>query len=483
MAKQHNPRRKFIKKLGGTAATLASAPAVLASTTPQNFYILKKRGSVAANDRITLAGIGMGIMGFGDVNCALTQPGTELISVADCYQGHLTKAKAAYGDQLKTTLNYQEILDDPGVDAVIIATPDHWHDRMAIEAMKKGKAVYCEKPMVQFVTEGPEVIRVQKETKKPFQVGSQFASSIVLQKGKELYQAGEIGKITVAEAYFDRFSAIGAWQYSIPPNASPETCDWKMFQGDASNVPFDPVRFFRWRNYRDYGTGIPGDLFVHLFTMLHTITEATGPERIYATGGLRYWNDGRDVADVMMGLYDYPQTDKHDAFNLALRVNFIDGSGGKTGIRLVGTEGEMELDNNQITVRRKKLSKAPGYGGWDSYETFPDAVQKEFVKEYNKEYPNVRSEMQEPPEVVYAAPEAYANDGMRQDHFANWLNVIRDGGETIEGPVFGLRAAGPALSSNTSHYEKRVVYWDPENMQEVSGEKAEVKGEKESSGK
>ena len=184
-----------------------------------------------------------------------------------------------------------------------------------------------------------------------------------------------------------------------------------------------------------------------------------------------------------MGLYDYPQTDKHDAFNLALRVNFIDGSGGKTGIRLVGTEGEMDLDNNQITVRRKKLPKAPGYGGWDSYETFPDAVQKEFVKEYNKEYPNVRSEMQEPPEVVYAAPEAYANDGMRKDHFANWLDVIRNGGETIEGAVFGLRAAGPALASNTSHYEKRVVYWDPENMQEVSDEKAEVKGEKGSSGK
>ena len=456
-----------MKKLGGTAAVLASAPAALVSASPHHFHILQRRGSVPANDRITLAGIGMGIMGFGDMNAALTRPGVELISVADCYQGHLTKAKQTYGDQLKTTMNYQEILDDPGVDAVIIATPDHWHQRIAIQAMKQGKAVYCEKPMVQFVTEGAEVIKTQQDTQKAFQVGSQFASSIVHRKAKELYEAGEIGQMTLAEAYVDRFSALGAWQYSIPPDASPETCDWKMFEGDASDLPFDPVRFFRWRNYRDYGTGIPGDLFVHLFTMLHTITGAIGPERIYATGGLRYWKDGRDVADMMMGLYDYPKTKQHDAFNLGLRVNLVDGSGGKTGIRLVGTEGEMELESDKVTVRRKKLPKAPGYGGWDTYNTFTEAEQKAFVTAYNQEYGNVRSEMQEPPEQVYTTPEDYGGEGMRYDHFADWFNVIQNGGETVEGPIFGLRAAGPALTSNTSHYEKRVVYWDPKNMQEV----------------
>ena len=475
MNKQHpnrNPRRHFIKKLGGTAAVLASTPAALASATPHSFHILKRRGPVPANDRITIAGIGMGIMGFGDVNAALTQPGIELVSVADCYQGHLTVAKQTYGEQLKTTMNYQEILDDPSVDAVIIATPDHWHQKMAIEAMNKGKAVYCEKPMVQFVTEGAEVIKTHQDTKKAFQVGSQFASSIVHRKAKELYEAGEIGQMTLAEAYFDRFAALGAWQYSIPPDASAETCDWKRFQGDASSTAFDPVRFFRWRNYRDYGTGIPGDLFVHLFTMLHTITGAIGPERIYATGGLRYWDDGRDVADVMMGLYDYPETEQHDAFNLGLRVNFVDGSGGKTGIRLVGTEGEMELESDKVTVRRKKLPKAPGYGGWDTYNTFTEEQKKAFVEEYNQEYGSVRTEMQEPPEQVYAAPESYGGEGMRYDHFADWFDVMRNGGETVEGPVFGLRAAGPALASNTSHYEKRVVYWDPENMQEVDNANA-----------
>ena len=459
-------RRNFIKKLGGAAAVVASVP-LTTPTSPSPFYLLKRNGLVPANDRINIAGIGMGIMGFGDVDTALSLPGIELVSVADCYQGRLTRAQEVYGNQLKTTADYQEIIDDPSVDAVIIATPDHWHQRIAIQAMEKGKAVYCEKPMVQFAEEGAAVIETQQKTQKAFQVGSQFASSIVHRKAKELYEAGEIGKLVMAEAYFDRFSAIGAWQYSIPPDASAETCDWTMFQGGASDVPFDPLRFFRWRNYRDYGTGIPGDLFVHLFTMLHTIIGSTGPERIYTTGGLRYWNDERDVADVMMGLYDYPATKQHEAFNLALRVNFIDGSGGKTGIRLVGTEGEMELDWTQVTVRQKKLAKAPGYDGWDSYNTFAEATQQAFKKEYDEQYASLPFEMEAPPEKVYKAPEDYGGNGMRRDHFADWFKAVREGGETVEGPVFGLQAAGPALASNTSHYEQRVVHWDPQAMQEV----------------
>ncbi len=458
-----------MKKMGGSAAAIVSGPAVLAAAPPQHFYILKRRSRIPANDRINLACIGMGLMGFGDVETALALEGIEFVAAADSYKGHLTKVKEVFGEQVKTTMNYQEILDNKEVDAVIIATPDHWHDRMAIEAMKKGKAVYCEKPMVQEVEEGRKVIEVHQQTKVPFQVGSQYASSITFHKAKELYEAGEIGELNFAEVYYDRFSALGAWQYSIPPDASAETCDWEMFQGDASDIPFDPVRFFRWRNYQDYGTGVAGDLFVHLFTLLHTITSSHGPNRIYTTGGLRYWKDGRDVSDVMIGLFDYPETEFHPAFNLSLRVNFVDGSGGGQQTRLVGNEGEMVLDPSRITVRKKKLPKAPGYGGWDTYETFPKATQEAFVKQYNQEYGNQPTEMIPPNEVTYQAPENY---DMRLDHFANWVNVIRNGGETIEGPVFGLRAAGPALASNISHYENRLVYWDPETMKIAEQEQA-----------
>ncbi len=478
-----NSRRNFIRKLGGTVAVAASMPAALASAAPQHFYILKRRSTVAANDRVNIAGIGMGIMGFGDVDTALLLPGTELLAIADCYKGHLTKAKEKYGDQVKTTMNYQEILDNPEVDAVIIATPDHWHNRISIEAMKKGKAVYCEKPMVQHIDEGYEVIKVQKETNKPFQVGSQWASSIVMQKGKELYEQGAIGKLNFVEVFTDRFDALGAWEYSIPPDASPETCDWEMFQGNATNMPFDATRFFRWRNYRDYGTGMAGDLFVHLFTRLHTITSSLGPNRVYATGGLRYWDDGRDVADVMLALVDYPKSEHHPAFNMSMRVNFVDGSGGGDKARLVGDEGEMVLGGNDITIKKKKLSKAPGYGGWDTFNTFPEKTQKAFVEQYDKKYGNLPVEMQEPGEQVFQAPEGY---DMRLDHFADWLKVIREGGKTIEGPEFGLRACGPALAANNSLYDKKVVHWDPVAMKivdEPSANSGKNNKDKEQSGK
>jgi predicted dehydrogenase len=457
-------RRNFLKKLGSSALTVASVPAALASASPQNFYILKRRSAVPANDRINLACIGMGIMGFGDVKAALSQKGVEFVAAADSYKGHLTKIKEVYGDQVKTTMNFHEVLDNPEVDAVIIATPDHWHARISIEAMQKKKAVYCEKPVVQRIEEGHEVIKVHQQTKVPFQVGSQWASSIVIHKAKELYESGAIGKINFVEAYYDRFSAIGAWQYSIPPDASPQTCDWDMFQKGATNIPFDPVRFFRWRNYQDYGTGMAGDLFVHLFTRLHTITSSEGPNRIYSTGGLRYWNDGRDVSDVMLGLFDYPETKQHPAFNLGLRVNFVDGSGGGDQIRLVGSEGELVLGRGSITIRKKKLPKAPGYKG-GTFNTFPKQTQEEYLEKYNQTYGNEPAEMIPPSEMVYKTPEGY---DMRQDHFANWFHTIRNGGETIEGPVFGLRTAGPALAANSSHYENKIVHWDPAAMKVVN---------------
>ncbi|MEJ7713682.1 MAG: hypothetical protein WKF84_28485 [Pyrinomonadaceae bacterium] len=121
------------------------------------------------------------------------------------------------------------------------------------------------------------------------------------------------------------------------------------------------MRLFRWRNYRDYGTGIAGDLFVHLFTGLHFMTGSLGPTRIVSLGGLRYWNDGRDVPDVMVGVYEYPKTAAHPAFNLSLHVNFISGEGDNYGLRLVGSEGVMTIDSGVTIQRRPRISEPDGY--------------------------------------------------------------------------------------------------------------------------
>ncbi len=455
-------RRKFIKKLGASATGISALPAIAARSQSETFHILKRKQKHAANERINIACIGTGSMGFGDTDAALKcGEGAELIAAADCYDDRLVRVKEVFGQQVQTTRDYREILDNKDVDAVIIATPDHWHKQIAIEAMQKGKTVYCEKPMVQHISEGHELIKAYDTSKVPLQVGSQFVSSLTYEKAGELYRAGEIGELNFAEAYFDRHSAIGAWQYSIPPNLDPRQIDWEGFLGHAPQRPFDAKRFFRWRNYQDYGTGIPGDLFVHLFSMLHFITGSSGPERIMTTGGLRYWEDGRDVADVMLGMFDYAETVNHPAFNFALRVNFVDGSGGRTGIRMVGSEGEMALDWNAVTVRRKKLPSAPG----KSIGTFSEETQTEFNEWYNKEYGNIRPQMQEPEEMTYSVPPEYGYNGMRQDHFADLFQAMRKGKKaTVEDPYFGLRAAGPALAANISHYEKRMIHWDPESM-------------------
>ncbi|MBV8251009.1 MAG: Gfo/Idh/MocA family oxidoreductase [Chitinophaga sp.] len=456
-------RRKFIKHLGSTAALLGVGPLAALAKDRETMELLQPADYVSSNDKIRLACFGMGIMGFGDVNCALKVPGVEFVAAADLYDGHLTRVKEIYGKQVFTTRDYREILRRKDIDAVIIATPDFWHDTMAIDAMNAGKAVYCEKPMVQQIDEGHQVIATQQRTKAVFQVGSQRVSSIVLAEARKKYLAGEIGQLNIVEARMDRHSALGAWQYSIPPDASPKTVDFDTYLKDTSKIPFDPKRFFRWRNYKAYGTGIPGDLFVHLISGLHYITGSLGPERVYATGNLVQWKDGRDVPDVVVAIFDYPATSTHPAFQMTLRVNFADGGGGGEFTRLIGTDGVMELGGNEFKIKKHKLPQAPGYGGWDTFNTFPEATQQQFVDNYKQQY-GANPSKAEVTTSNFTAPAGYDD---RLDHFRNFFESVRTGKQVVEDATFGLRAAGPALLSNESYFSKQLIHWDPVAMKIV----------------
>ena len=453
-------RRSFLKKALSTAILTSSVTSPLLAnsktiTTLPLQYSQKKYGP---NDQLNIAVIGMGIMGFNNLRTSLQVPGVKVVGVCDLYSGRLERSRELFGKDLFTTKNYHDILDRKDIDAVIIATGDHWHDRISIEALNKGKHVYCEKPMVHKLEEGAAVIEAQKKTGKVFQVGSQGVSSIVTAKAREILASKTIGDLVLVETWNDRQGGSGAWQYSIPRDASPRTVDWDMFLGDAPRVAFDPLRFFRWRNYRDYGTGIAGDLFVHLFSSLHAVTGSKGPHRVYATGGLRYWKDGRDVPDIICGLYDYPATDQHAEFTLQMRVNFVDGSGGGSLLRLVGSDGVITLGGNSVKVERHKTPKYPGYGGWDSFDTFSTAQQAEYEKWYVANHPKLTPEMLEP-ETEFKAPEDYNGD---LHHHINFYNGIRENTPIVEDALFSMRAAGPALASNKSVFEKKIIQWDPE---------------------
>lgn len=450
-------RRDFLRIAAASSVATGAAPAILTSKT-HTLARKTQRKNYAANDVIRLATIGFGGMGHGDTRTALQVDGVEFVAAADCYDGRLKHAKEVYGNQLFTTRDYREILARPDIDAVIIATPDHWHARMTIEALNAGKAVYCEKPMVQKVEEGAGILEAEKSSGNLLIVGSQRVSSLLYEKARDLYQSGAIGELNMVEAVLNRNSALGAWQYTIPTDASPETCDWDTFLGHAPERPFDATRFFRWRNYQDYGTGIPGDLFVHLFSGIHLVLDSNGPERVMSTGGLRYWKDGRDVPDIMLGMYDYPETATHPAFNMSLQVNFADGAGGGTQFRFIGNEGVITINSNNVSLTKLAPRSEPGY----STGTFEEAIQKATIAKYREKYPEPdRPSLRGYTEEVFRAPNGY-ND--RYDHFNNFFTAMREKGSVIEDGAYGLRAAAPALLTNMSYESRQIVMWDPDAM-------------------
>ena len=435
---------------------------------PLGFNYIPNLKRISPNDKIRMATIGMGIQGNADTMAALRNPDVELVAVADLYDGRLEHAKTVFGKDkaLLATRDYREILARPDIDAVLVVTPDHWHDHITIAALKAGKHVYCEKPMVQHINEGKAVIDVWKKSGKTMQVGSQGISGAAYQEAKRMMQAGDIGSINYIESNNDRFDAIGAWNYSIPPDASLTTCDWDRFLGDTPKRPFDANRFFRWRNYKDYGTGVAGDLFVHLITGVHYVTGALGPTRIYSSGNLAYWKEGRDVPDVMTSVMDYPKTDRHEAFQMVLRVNFANAGKINNVTRIIGNEGQIEFSDGSLILTKKKLPVAPGYAGYDSFSTFTEPVQQAFVKQYDAKYPPETRTAEPAIEVRFSAPQG---DDSHAQHFADFFKNVREGSQgTIEDPVFGFRAAAPVLACNKSYFEQKVVHWNPVTMTESS---------------
>jgi predicted dehydrogenase len=462
MPKDHSSsRRKFLQQLSSsTLIVSAGSLSSLVSKEKAEERILHYEKKISSNDTIRIGCIGMGIMGFNDVNTAVKVPGVEMVAACDLYSGRLERSKEVYGNSIFTTKDYRELLNRTDIDAVIIATGDHWHSRIAIDAMNQGKAVYCEKPMVHKIKEGLPVIETQKKTGKTLQVGSQRVSSIELAKARELYRAGEIGQLNCIEAAYDRQSALGAWQYTMPLDASPQTVDWDRYIANASKRPFDPKRFFWWRNYREYGTGMSGDLFVHLISGVHLITDSLGPDKIFSTGQLAFWKDGRDVPDVMTAIMDYPAGNGHPAFQLMLRVNFISGSGDRGLTRFIGSDGTIDLGRG-VTVTRNSMPKAPGIGGWDALFTYPKEMQEKLLKEYNQRYSDEDKKRPVKNPIQFRAPEGYDE---HLEHFINFFDGVRTGKPVIEGPEFGFRAAAPCLAANDSYFQKKVIHWDPVNM-------------------
>jgi len=447
---EQNNRRKFIKKIGVAGAALMAGQSVLAEGIPSVTHFLKRSNEFSADQPIRMGLIGAGGMGTSDMTTALQHPNIQITAVCDLYKGRLEAANNRWGGKLFMTNDYMELLKRTDVDAVIIGTPDHWHMPISIAALNAGKHVYCEKPMVHSVDQGQKVIDAWKKSGKIMMVGSQGLSSLGNEKARELLANGVIGDLNYAEGFWARHSPEGAWQYKIPADASTQTVSWDRYEIDKKHA-FDPLRFFRWRNYLDYGTGMSGDLFVHLFSSLHFITNSLGPTKIAALGGLRYWKDGRDVPDVLLGSFDYPQSPQHPGFDLSLRCNFVDGTSGTTYLRLVGSKGSMDVKWEEVVVR---FNDNP-----ESDDPFMKDKAKEAAAGATME---ARKRILPPREMTYKAENGYK--GAHYDHFGNLFRAIREGGTVVEDPIFAFRACAPALLCNDSYFQNKFMLWDPINM-------------------
>lgn len=443
-------RRSFIKNLGLAGATAAIVPSAFAAEVKAKEFLKRRFKNNNSNRTINLGLIGAGGMGVADAKTALEHEKVNLLAVCDLYDGRLDESRERWGNDIFLTRDYKEILKRDDIDAVIIGTTDHWHKQMSIDALNAGKHVYCEKPMIHSVEEGHEIINTWKKSGKVYMVGSQGLSSLGNEKAKQLLAEGAIGEINYAEGFWARNSPFGAWQYPIPEDASPETVDWQKYISNTKDRDFDALRFFRWRNYLDYGTGMSGDLFVHLFSSLHFITDSLGPNKISATGGLRYWKDGREVPDVLLGMFDYPETEQHPGFNLSLRCNFVDGTSGSTFLKIVGSEGSMDITWDDVMLKQNR----------NVVDSDPYLDEKE-----KSEAQSDRKKILPPAETFFEVEKGYK--GAHYDHFANFFHAIRTNGEVIEDPVFGFRAAAPALLCNDSYRQNKFIEWDPVKMKLV----------------
>src|SRR5437763_1773340 len=235
--------------------------------------------AVPASDRVRFGMIGVGMEGSGLLSDAITLPGVECAAACDLYDGRHTLAREIVRPDLPVTRRYQTLLDDKTIDCIVAAVPDHWHKQVVVDAVSAGKDIYCEKPMSHSAADGVAMVTAAQQSGRIVQIGSQRVSSQICAKAKELIAQGTLGDLTLIEGWMGRNDPTGAWEYPPPPDLSPQTLDWDTWQGTVPKRAFDPFIFARWRCWKEYGTGVAGDLLVHLISGMQYVLAINQPPR------------------------------------------------------------------------------------------------------------------------------------------------------------------------------------------------------------
>ncbi|HEX4148606.1 MAG TPA: Gfo/Idh/MocA family oxidoreductase [Pirellulales bacterium] len=450
-------RRSFIKTAAGTAL----AAGALAAPAPAR--------ALGANDRIRIGFIGPGGRGFGAHVKSLAKLRAEganidLVAVSEVYKEQENTVcdyiKRETGNDPKRYVDYRDMLADKDVDAVCIGTPDHWHARQTIDAMKAGKHVYCEKPMTHTVEEALEVVDTWRSSGKIMQVGVQSTSLPIWDEARKLIDAGKLGKVLQFQTEYYRNSKVGQWRnYQLTPEMTPKSIDWQRWlgvkEGLAPDMPFDRSVYKQWRCYWPFGSGMYTDLFVHRTTSMLKATGLRYPARVVGAGGIYLEYDNRDVPDVATVVADF-------------------------------NEGTQALVSASMCVQETPIQQLiRGHNGSFVFCSISKDKKGNEKKDYNGEKFNTIEFVAERPQVTMNSTlqsETIKVSDVIEDttklHFSNWLDALRDGNQSTchNPPDLGAAAIVLVTLGSRSYREGKVFHFDTDTHKVREGDASWAKG-------
>jgi predicted dehydrogenase len=430
-------RRKFIGVSAAAGASLMSVPALANAE-----FLTHPEPRGGAPVRFGIVGVGM--QGSFLLAESIKQPEVECGGACDLYDGRHVLAREIVRPDLPVTRRYQDLLNDASIQALIVAVPDHWHRQIVVDAVNAGKDVYCEKPMSHTPADGLAMVEAARKTGRIVQVGSQRVSSAICAKAREMIASGIIGDLTMAEAQLGRNEPSGAWQYPPPPDLSPANLDWDTWLGRGPRRPFDPILFARWRAWREFGTGLAGDLLVHLISgMMYMLDLNRAPTQAVSVGGIRRWKDGRNTPDVHTIAFDYA------GLPISMRLNL--GCAVPELYRIQGSKGYLEITGNSITVTPQAgVDRSPSYYA----NSFPRALREAYFAQWNKENPPP------PPQLTELTTIRGPHYDDARPHLAVFFDAVRTRKPVVEDATFGHHAALACHMANESYFRKAAVTWD-----------------------
>jgi len=436
-------RRDFL----GLSAITASA--ALAGNTifldPDPLYAMPQTS--APSERVRFGIVGVGMQGSGLLRNAIQLPGVECVAACDLYDGrHELAQETVNSTTLPVTRRYRDLLDNKEIDAIIAAVPDHWHKQIVVDSVNAGKDIYCEKPMSHSPSDGLDMVAAENKTGRIVQIGSQRVSSALLTKARELIQQGSLGELMMVEAVLGRNDPNGAWEYPPPPDLSPQNLDWDTWQGNVPKREFDAKIFARWRCWKEYGTGVAGDLLVHLISgMLYVLGINQAPTRAMSAGGILRWPDGRNMPDVHDTIFEYGRLPAVMRLNLGTEI--------PESYRFMGSKGLMEIIDEQITLTPQsgKDESPSGYAN-----SFPRQLREAYMKQWHQEHDPALGHEPISEGTVYRG----VNYNELKPHLWNFFQAVKTRQPVVENAVFGHNAALACHMANESYFRKTVVYWD-----------------------